>query len=53
MFAFGRLFIANPDLVERFRTRAPLNELQTDMLYEGDARGFMSTIRQAMVSVAS
>ncbi|MGZ5897533.1 MAG: oxidoreductase, partial [Xanthobacteraceae bacterium] len=51
MFAFGRLFIANPDLVERLRIGAPLNELQTDALYEGDARGYVDY--PAMESVAS
>jgi N-ethylmaleimide reductase len=40
MFAFGRLYIANPDLVERFRTGAPLNALDTDTLYDGGARGY-------------
>jgi N-ethylmaleimide reductase len=40
MFAFGRLYIANPDLVERFRTGAPLAAPDPDTLYVGDARGY-------------
>jgi len=40
MFAFGRLYIANPDLVERFRTGAPLNALDPDTLYHGGAHGY-------------
>ncbi len=38
--AFGRPFIANPDLVERLRTGAPLNEPQKETFYGGDERGY-------------
>ena len=38
--AFGRAFIANPDLVERFRQDAGLNELDTKTLYGGGAHGY-------------
>lgn len=38
--AFGTLFIANPDLVERFRRDAPLNEPDPDTFYGGDAHGY-------------
>jgi 2,4-dienoyl-CoA reductase-like NADH-dependent reductase (Old Yellow Enzyme family) len=38
--AFGRAFIANPDLVARFRSDAPLNELDANTLYGGGARGY-------------
>ena len=38
--AFGKAFIANPDLVERLKRNAPLNTLQTETLYGGDARGY-------------
>lgn len=38
--AFGKAFIANPDLVERLERNAPLNTLQTETLYGGDARGY-------------
>ena len=40
LIAFGRPFIANPDLVERLKTGAPLNELDPNTLYGGDARGY-------------
>ncbi len=38
--AFGRLFIANPDLPERFRLAAPLNALNEATLYGGTAKGY-------------
>ncbi len=38
---YGRLFIANPDLVERVRlANAPLNSLRMDSLYSGGAEGY-------------
>jgi N-ethylmaleimide reductase len=37
---FGRLFIANPDLVERFRLGAALNPLNVPGLYGGGAAGY-------------
>lgn len=40
LIAFGRPFIANPDLVERLRRGAPLNALDTATLYGGDAKGY-------------
>jgi N-ethylmaleimide reductase len=40
LVAFGRPFIANPDLVERLRRGAPLAELDRSTLYGGDARGY-------------
>ena len=40
LFAIGRDFIANPDLVERLRTGAPLNEQDTATFYGGDAKGY-------------
>lgn len=41
LVAFGKLFIANPDLPERFRTNAPLNPPDTKTFYGGDARGYI------------
>lgn len=41
VIAFGRPFISNPDLVERLRTNAPLNELRADKLYGGGAEGYI------------
>jgi len=38
--AFGRLFIANPDLVERFRRGAPLNAVNADTIYGNDHVGY-------------
>jgi N-ethylmaleimide reductase len=38
--AFGRLFIANPDLPERFRLNAPLNSLDEATLYGGAEQGY-------------
>ena len=38
--AFGRLFIANPDLPARFRRGAPLNRYDRSTFYGGDARGY-------------
>ena len=38
--AFGRLFIANPDLPERFRLDAPLNPLNEETLYGGAQKGY-------------
>lgn len=40
LVAFGRLFIANPDLVERFKQHAALNELNRETLYGGDEKGY-------------
>ena len=38
--AFGRPFIANPDLVQRLQHNAPLNELHRATLYGGGAEGY-------------
>jgi N-ethylmaleimide reductase len=38
--AFGRPFIANPDLVERFRVGAKLNTPNRDTYYGGGAEGY-------------
>lgn len=40
LFAFGRPFIANPDLVERFKTGAPLAEMNPATLYGGGSEGY-------------
>lgn len=40
LVAFGRPFIANPDLVRRLREGAPLNDLRADKLYGGGAEGY-------------
>jgi 2,4-dienoyl-CoA reductase-like NADH-dependent reductase (Old Yellow Enzyme family) len=38
---FGRLFISNPDLVERFRRNAPLNAWNTETFYGAGAEGYV------------
>jgi len=40
LFSFGRPFIANPDLVERLRTGAPLADAPKDYWYGGNAVGY-------------
>jgi len=40
LIAFGKLFLANPDLVERFRRGAPLNEPDKATFYGGGAKGY-------------
>ncbi|MCC8994941.1 MAG: alkene reductase [Candidatus Contendobacter sp.] len=39
--AFGRPFIANPDLPERFRRGAPLNSADPETFYQGGERGYV------------
>lgn len=38
--AFGKLYIANPDLAERFAKDAPLNEPDPSTFYGGDETGY-------------
>ncbi|WP_299493606.1 alkene reductase [uncultured Shewanella sp.] len=40
IFGFGRPFIANPDLPERFRHGWPLNRVDPTSLYGGTAKGY-------------
>jgi 2,4-dienoyl-CoA reductase-like NADH-dependent reductase (Old Yellow Enzyme family) len=39
--SIGRLFIANPDLVERLTVGAPLNEGDSTTFYSGGAKGYV------------
>jgi len=39
--AFGKAFIANPDLVERFRSGAQLNEPDPATFYSGGEKGYL------------
>jgi N-ethylmaleimide reductase len=41
LVAFGKLFISNPDLVERFRINAPLNQWDKETFYYGGAKGYI------------
>ena len=38
--AYGRALLANPDLVERFRRGAPLNQPDYERLYVGEEKGY-------------
>ena len=40
--AYGRAFLANPDLPRRLHLRAPLNELDPTTIYGGGAAGYTS-----------
>ncbi len=40
LVSFGRLFLANPDLPERFKKGAPLNEPDEATFYGGDEKGY-------------
>lgn len=40
LICFGRPFIANPDLVNRLKTGAPLAEAPQETWYGGDAKGY-------------
>jgi len=39
--AFGKLFIANPDLPARFAGQAPLNQWNADTFYSGGHKGYV------------
>lgn len=41
LISFGKLFIANPDLPERFAINAALNEPDPESFYGGDAKGYI------------
>ena len=41
LIAYGSLFLANPDLPERFRKRAPLNTPDITTFYVGEERGYI------------
>lgn len=40
LVAFGKLYIANPDLAKRFKQNAPLNEPDPATFYGGGAKGY-------------
>lgn len=40
LVAFGKLFISNPDLVERLRVNAQLNEPDKETFYHGGPKGY-------------
>jgi len=41
LVAFGNYYVANPDLVERFKQNAILNEVDRETLYGGDEKGYI------------
>ncbi|WP_369243864.1 alkene reductase [Streptomyces sp. R41] len=44
LISFGRAYIANPDLVERLRIGAPLNESDRDTWYGGGDAGYLDYV---------
>lgn len=50
LIAFGRPFIANPDLVERLQSNAPLADITPATLYGGGAEGYTDYPRFAETS---
>ena len=53
LVAFGRPFIANPDLVERLEKDTALNPLDTDTLYGGSEKGYTDYPTLAEAAVAA
>jgi N-ethylmaleimide reductase len=53
--AFGRLFIANPDLPLRLQNDAPLNPYDRSTFYGGDARGYTDypTLEEVLVRASA
>jgi N-ethylmaleimide reductase len=41
LVSFAKLYIANPDLVERFKIDAPLNELDPNTIYTPGEKGYI------------
>ncbi|WP_315765301.1 MULTISPECIES: alkene reductase [unclassified Bradyrhizobium] len=52
LIAFGKLFISNPDLVERLKAGAPLNEFDKSTFYGGGAKGYIDypTLKQSQAA---
>jgi N-ethylmaleimide reductase len=42
LISFGRSYISNPDLVERFRTGLPIASVDEDTYYQGGDRGYLT-----------
>jgi 2,4-dienoyl-CoA reductase-like NADH-dependent reductase (Old Yellow Enzyme family) len=38
--AYGQMILANPDFIERLKANAPLNEVDRNTFYGGDAKGY-------------
>ena len=41
LISYGSLFLANPDLPERFKRNAPLNTPDIERFYAGEERGYI------------
>ena len=54
MISFGKAFIANPDLVDRLKSSAPLNVADGDTFYAGDDKGYIDypTLAESSVSAS-
>ena len=52
MIAFGKPFISNPDLVERLKAGAPLNDWDKNTFYGGGAKGYTDypTLKQSQAA---
>ena len=53
LISFGRLYIANPDLVERFTVGAPLNEPDRTTFFGGGAAGYTDYPRLAPATLVA
>jgi N-ethylmaleimide reductase len=53
LVAFGRHFIANPDLPERLQRKLPLNRYDRSTFYGGDGRGYIDYPMHADVAPAA
>jgi NADH:flavin oxidoreductases, Old Yellow Enzyme family len=49
---YGKLFLANPDLPERFRLNAPLNEPDPSTFYSGGEKGYIDYPSLSQAAVA-
>lgn len=47
LVSFGQLFIANPDLFERFKYQLPLSQANQDTYYSGEEKGYTDYPRAA------
>ncbi len=52
LIAFGKLFISNPDLVERLKQGAQLNDFDKSTFYGGGAKGYVDypTLKQSQAA---
>lgn len=52
LVSFGRAFIANPDLIDRFRTGAPILPADPDTFYQGGDTGYLDYAAHRHASAA-